>query len=187
MQDGFGPADYTIHNGRRGSVSKRFLEPALSRPNLTVVTGAQATRIVLENSTRAGIEYMRDGAKVVALASREVLVCGGTYNSPQLLMLSGIGPADHLREHGIEVVLDVPEVGRNLQDHISVLIGNRSDRMAHHAKEFRFDQLALSALRWLAFSKGPLATQPVAGLAYIRSRPELAAPDLELLMNRIDP
>ncbi|MGE3246869.1 MAG: GMC family oxidoreductase, partial [Beijerinckiaceae bacterium] len=187
VQDGFGPADYTIHNGRRGSVSKRFLEPVLSRPNLTVVTGAQATRILFDNRRATGIAYVQGGDTRTALAEREVLLCGGSYNSPQLLMLSGIGPADHLREHGIDVVQDAPDVGQNLQDHISVMIGYRSDAMAHYLNEFRFDRLAFSALRWMLFSSGPLATQPVASLAYIRTRPELAAPDVELLMNRIDP
>ncbi len=187
MQDGFGPPDYTIHEGRRGSVSKRFLEPAMSRPNLTVVTGAQATRVLFEGRRATGLEYMRDGRILSANAAREVLLCGGSYNSPQLLMLSGIGPAGHLREHDIGVLHDAPDVGQNLQDHISVMIGYRSDAMRHYLDGFRFDKLAMSALRWMLFSSGPLATQPVACLAYIRTRPELVAPDVELLMNRIDP
>jgi choline dehydrogenase len=187
VQDGFGPADFTIHNGQRGSVSKRFLEPALARPNLTVMTGSQATRVVWDGKRASGIEYICNRQVDTAHASCEVLLCGGTYNSPQLLMLSGIGPAEHLREHAIKVVHDAPDVGRNLEDHISVLLGYRSDAMAHHANDFRFDKLAMAALRWMAFSSGPLATLPVACLAYIRTRPELVAPDIELLMNRIDP
>lgn len=187
LQEGFGPVDYTIHNGRRGSASKRFLEPALDRPNLTVVTGAQATRILFDRTRAVGVEYARSGRRETARAAGEVIVCGGAYNSPQLLMLSGVGPADHLREHGIDVVHDAPEVGRNLQDHISVLVGYRSDAMAHHQGEFRFDRLAVDMLRWLATSRGSLGTLPVACIAYIKTRPELAAPDIELLMNRIDP
>jgi choline dehydrogenase len=159
----------------------------MSRPNLTVVTGAQATRVLFEGRRATGLEYTRDGRILSANAAREVLLCGGSYNSPQLLMLSGIGPAGHLREHDIGVLHDAPDVGQNLQDHISVMIGYRSDAMRHYLDGFRFDKLAMSALRWMLFSSGPLATQPVACLAYVRTRPELVAPDVELLMNRIDP
>jgi len=187
VQDGFGPADYTIHNGRRGSVSKRFLEPAMGRANLSVATGAQATKILFEGGRAVGLEYTRGGECIEVRASREVLICGGAYNSPQLLMLSGVGPAEHLREHDIEVVHDAPDVGQNLQDHISVLMGYRSDQMAHYLDDFRLDRLAVSALQWVLFSKGKLATQPVASLAYVKTRPDLVAPDIEILMNRIDP
>ena len=187
VQEGFGPVDYTIHDGRRGSVSKRFLEPSLARPNLTVLTGAHALRVVFEGRRAVGVAYAHNGRTETARAGREVVVAGGAYNSPQLLMLSGIGPADHLRTHKIDVVQDAPEVGRNLQDHISVLIGYRSDAMAHHANEFRFDRLATAMLRWMATGGGRLGTLPVACIAYIKTRPDLVAPDIELLMNRIDP
>jgi choline dehydrogenase len=187
VQDGFGPADYTIHNGRRGSVSKRFLEPVTGRPNLKILSGVHVTRVIFENSHACGVEYISGGERLSVRADREVLLCGGAYNSPQLLMLSGIGPAAHLKEHDIDVVHDAPDVGQHLQDHISVMVGYRSDQMAHYLNDFRFDRLALSALQWALFSTGKLATQPVASLAYIKTRPELVAPDIELLMNRIDP
>lgn len=188
VQDGFGPTDYTIRNGRRASVSKSFLEPAMDRSNLTIETGAQAARVLFENRRATGIEYSQGGKKISVRASREVLLCGGAYNSPQLLMLSGIGAADHLTQHNIEIVHDAPDVGQNLQDHISVLLGYKSRQMQNmFAHELRADKLMMGVLRWMLNGSGYVGTLPVACLAYIRSRPELAAPDLELLMNRVDP
>ena len=185
--EGFGPADYTIRGGRRASASQMFLKPALARPNLTVITGAHAHRVIFEDKRAVGVEFSRGGAAESARASREVIVSGGTYNSPQLLMLSGIGPAAHLREHGIAPLHDAPDVGRHLQDHVHVGVAYESEAMNIFADELRLDKLALGALNWLMFKRGHLATLPVACLAYIRSRPELSAPDLELLMNRINP
>ena len=119
-QEGFGVGQWTIRDGRRCSAAVAFLRPAMRRPNLTVETGALATRVMLEGPRAAGVEYARSGRVHQARAAREVLLAGGVFNTPQLLMLSGIGEADHLREVGIETKLDLPGVGRNLQDHLSV-------------------------------------------------------------------
>ena len=185
MQDGFGPADYTIGGGRRSSASRVFLKPVMSRPNLTVITGALANRIMFEGTRATGVEYRCNGAVFTARAGREVLLSGGAYNSPQILMLSGIGPAAHLKEHGVKPVYDARDVGRNLQDHVHVGVGYQSEHSFD--AELRADRLAVAALNWLLFRQGHLATLPVACLAYIRTRPELSAPDIELLMNRVNP
>lgn len=187
QQEGFGPADYTIRNGHRASASQVFLKPAMARKNLTVKTGALAARVLFEKNKTTGLEFIQNGKIVSAFADREVIISGGAYNSPQLLMLSGIGPVDHLREHDIAVVQDNAAVGQNLQDHVHVGVAYRSSQMQVYADQLRADRLALSAINWLAFRRGHLGTLPVACLAYIRTRPELAAPDIELLMNRIDP
>ncbi len=186
-QDGFGAADYTIRNGERASAAQVFLKPAMSRPNLTVFTGAQAGRILFEGKRATGVEFIRDGKTETAKANREVILSGGAYNSPQVLMLSGVGPAAHLRENGIEVVHDAPDVGRHLQDHVHTGVAYNSDAMAHFTRDLRADRLALAGLNWLLFKRGHLATLPVACIGYVKTRPELATPDLELLMNRINP
>jgi choline dehydrogenase len=111
-----------ILDGKRHSAADAFLTPVLSRPNLEVRSQCQATRIVIEGKRAAGIEYVRDGKPERARATREILLCGGVIDTPKLLMLSGIGPADHLKSHNIPVVADVPGVGRNFQDHLKLSI-----------------------------------------------------------------
>ena len=117
QQEGFGRSQYTIQCGRRCSAADAFLRPALNRPNLTLVLGALATRVLMDGTQSVGIEYLHRRRTVQIRADREVILSGGVFNSPQLLMLSGIGPADHLRDVGIQPVIDLPGVGGNLQDH----------------------------------------------------------------------
>ncbi len=185
--EGFGPADLTIREGRRASTSQVFLKPAMKRPNLTVVTSAHTNKVVFEKDRAVGVEYRHNGSVVTARAEREVIVSGGAYNSPQLLMLSGIGPADELRKNGIKVQHDSPHVGRNLQDHIHVGVAYDTDKMQSFDEELRLDKLTLAVLNWALFKKGHLTKLPVACLAYIRTRPELERPDIELLMGRVHP
>lgn len=113
----FGHVDMTIGGGRRSSAASAFLRPALKRPNLTLIVEAQVTRVVIEKGRAAGVEYVRRGRAGTARAAREVILSGGAVNSPHLLMLSGIGPAEHLRDHGIGIVADRAQVGANLQNH----------------------------------------------------------------------
>src|SRR5439155_391235 len=107
----------TCRKGRRWSTAKAYLEPAMDRPNLTVRTKAFAERVVIEEGRAVGVAYRQGREQRVWYAAAEVVLAGGAVNSPQLLMLSGIGPADHLREHGIEVAVSLPGVGENLHDH----------------------------------------------------------------------
>jgi choline dehydrogenase len=121
-ENGAGYYQKNIKAGRRHSTAEAFLVPALARSNLRVVTRAHATRIILDRQRATGVEYAREGRREQARARREIILCGGVVDSPKLLMLSGIGPADHLRQVGIRVTLDLPGVGANLQDHLKLSI-----------------------------------------------------------------
>ncbi|MGB3797117.1 MAG: GMC family oxidoreductase N-terminal domain-containing protein, partial [Alteraurantiacibacter sp.] len=181
-QEGWGSPDISIHKGRRGSTSSRFLFPVMDRPNLTVVSGAHATRIEVENGRAVALHYRRDGKDHRVAAEREIVLSGGTYNSPQLLMLSGIGPADELREHGIKVVHDLPGVGRNLQDHPSVAMVWKAKREVTLNPALRYDKIALAGLQWLLTGKGRLANMPVTANGFIKTRPDLERPDAQCLL-----
>jgi len=180
-QEGWGSPDISIHNGRRGSTAARFLYPAMNRPNLTVITGALATRIETRNGRATALQYMRDGMEHRLEADREIVLAGGAFNTPQLMLLSGIGPADELREIGIGVVHDLPGVGRNLQDHPSVAIISAADREVTLTNDLRFDRLTLSVLEWLATGKGRIANMPVTANGWIKTRPDLERPDAQCL------
>jgi choline dehydrogenase-like flavoprotein len=186
-QDGFGPADLTIRNGRRASTSQVFLKPALKRRNLTLLTQAMARRVLFENGKAVGLEFTHKGAPQTARAAREVILSGGTYNSPQLLMLSGVGPADELARNGIKVQHDSPKVGANLQDHIHVGVAYNAVGLEDFDSQLRLDKLTFAVLNWALFKKGYLTQLPVGCLAYIHTRPELERPDIELLMGRLHP
>ena len=122
QQEGFGRGQYTIRGGYRSSAATAYLKPARKRPNLDVVTGALATRVLMQGTRATGVEYVKGIRETVRVnADREVILSGGAFNTPPLLMLSGIGPADHLRATGIKPVVDLP-VGKNLQDHLAVII-----------------------------------------------------------------
>jgi choline dehydrogenase len=185
--EGMGVPDLTIDRGERASTYSAFLRPAMPRPNLTVETCAQAARIATEHGRAAAIEYRRDGKSATAYAAREIILCCGTYNSPQLLMLSGIGPADELRRIGIKPVHDLPGVGRNLQDHAGVSVVNLATQPVGLAKNLRWDRLVLNVLRWSTTHDGPMARMPVVTNGWYRSRPELERPDIQTLIGANSP
>ena len=137
-QDGVGIYQVTQKRGARQSAADAFLRPAQTRANLTVVPFAHATQIVLEGNRATGVEYVSNGQEYTVHADREVILCGGAVNSPQLLMLSGIGPAEELARHGIEVALDLPGVGENLQDHLFLPVAFESKRAVSLAAPNRF-------------------------------------------------
>ena len=180
-QEGFGRSQWTIRGGRRCSAAVAFLRPAMRRPNLTVRTEALATRVVLDGTRARGLAYRRAGGEHVAHAEREVLLSGGVYNSPQLLMLSGIGPADRLRETGIEVALDLPGVGRNLQDHLAVQLMNARNGNGHFHGELRLDRLTVNIARAYLFGTGPATWLPNGMHGFVKTRQELAVPDIQFL------
>jgi choline dehydrogenase len=155
-QEGFGIRQVTQRAGKRESTADCYLRPALHRPNLTVITEALVARVLFEGSQAVGVAYLKDGGEQQIRAHNEVILSGGTINSPQLLMLSGIGPAEHLRTFNIPVVVDLPGVGYNLQDHPCIYIS------------YKIDQ------------PGSLYTGGE-GNAYIKSRPELPEPDMQML------
>lgn len=176
--EGFALPDSTIFRGRRASASKAFLDPARGRRNLTVVTGACVTRIVIEKERATGVEYVKDG-KVVVVHAGETVLCGGAYASPQVLMLSGVGPADHLREVGVDPILDLPGVGSGLQEHPLAPMAFSLKKPLRFTQKLRADRLALSGLNWLLTGRGLPSTVPLSCIAYYKSRPDLERPDLE--------
>jgi 4-pyridoxate dehydrogenase len=179
-QEGFGRSQYTIRYGRRSSSANAFLKPARGRKNLIVAVNAHTTRITLNGTRAAGVEYVQNSGIVHAQAAREVILAAGTFNSPQLLMLSGIGPAAHLREFGIAVVADLP-VGRNLQDHLGAYVTYRRKQPGSFHREMRFDRMTVSMIRAYLFGSGPGTVVPGGLHAFIKTRPELAVPDIEFM------
>ena len=181
QQEGFGRGQYTIRNGYRSSAATAYLKPARRRPNLDVETGAHATRVLLAGTRATGVEYVKDSGDTVQVeAGREVILCGGAFNTPPLLMLSGIGPAAHLTDMGIKPVVDLP-VGKNLQDHLAVIVFfQRLDDGAFH-REMRFDRIAVSMLRAYFYGTGPGTVVPGGLHAFVKTNPELAVPDIEFM------
>jgi choline dehydrogenase len=178
VQDGAGFFQVTQRSGRRWSAADAYLRPSLARRNLTVVTDALVHKVVVENGAADGVRYDVAGAVVTARAGREVIVCAGAVNSPQVLMLSGIGPADHLRQHGIAPIVDSPNVGRRLQDHPFV----PAQFLTRGLRDLVAAENLLQMGRWLVRQTGPL-TSPVAEVgAFVRSRDDLPAPDLQFHM-----
>jgi 4-pyridoxate dehydrogenase len=180
-QHGFAQMQCTIRNGRRCSAADAYLRPALPRRNLTVEVNAHAARIVIENGRAAGVERVGNGSKTMARAEREVLVAGGVINSPQLLMLSGIGDPAHLREHGIRVQVEAKGVGRNLQDHVMAPLAYRRKEPGPFHHHMRFDRIGLELAKCYLFGKGFATDLPGPIVAFLKTDPSLAAPDIQLL------
>ena len=176
-QEGAGLYQVTQRNGRRHSAADAYLKPALARPNLTVLTGAHATRVLLEKNRATGVEYVLNGATETASASSEVILAGGAINSPQLLLLSGIGPADELNRAGIRPLQNLPGVGKNLQDHPMVSVGYLCTQPVSMASA----ESLLNLLRYLFFKRGPLVSNVAEAGIFLRTRAELAIPDLQVL------
>jgi choline dehydrogenase-like flavoprotein len=154
----------------------------MKRPNLTVLTHATARRVLLDGTKAYGVAYGQNGTITTAEAQREVILSGGSFNTPQLLMLSGIGPADHLRELGIDVVAALP-VGDNLQDHLKgVLLWKRREPEGPLHRFLRFDRVALAFAQAYLFGTGPAAKMPLGIQAFIKTSPELEVPDLEFML-----
>jgi len=180
-QEGIGRGQYTIRDGRRSSSARAYLRPARNRANLTVATGAHATQVLMQGTRATGVEYVLDsGDTVRAEADCDVILASGTFNSPQLLMLSGIGPAAHLSDIGIKTRVDLP-VGKGLQDHLgSYMTYTRPNPGSFH-REMRFDRMATSMIRAYFFGTGPATVVPGGVHAFLKTRPELAVPDIEFM------
>jgi len=181
-QEGISRLEITTNAGRRASTASAYLRPAMARGNLTVATKAHATRILLDGKRAVGVEYLQHGELVRAHADREVVLSGGTYNSPQLLMLSGIGPADHLRSFGIDVVHDLPGVGENLQEHPNVLNIYRTNGKLGLTRHLRVDRATAAVMRWALTGSGPFATAGTSANIFLRSDPELDRPNTQLIV-----
>ncbi len=177
--EGAGHFDSTIRGGERWSAAKAYLLPALDRPNLEVITNALVERVTIDNRKATGIAYRCDG-KARTAAAREVILCGGAVNSPQILMLSGIGPADHLAAHGIAPVHDVPDVGGNLQDHLDVLVQWSCTQPVTLNSNAHLHNKLLALGRWMLRRSGTGAHMPTPAGAFLSTRPGLAAPDIQI-------
>src|SRR5262249_3520553 len=183
QQEGFGRSQQTIRNGRRCSAAVAYLSPAVARPNLQVEVNALATNIVIEGHRSIGVEYLKRGECHTARAEREVILAGGVINSPQLLMMSGIGDPEELRAQEIPVIAPLPGVGRNLQDHVSVTVAyGRKEPGPLHAK-MRADRIAVELVLAYLRGDGIAADWPGAVMAFLKSSSELALPDIQLLFN----
>jgi choline dehydrogenase len=181
--EGFSTPDFNVHKGRRASTAVQYLRPALQRPNLTVETHAMAARVLIEHGRAIGVEYEQSERLKQAHAAREVILCGGTYNSPQLLLLSGIGPAAELEQTGVRPLHDLPGVGRNLQDHPSVRIEFIANDGVAFDSTLRLDRMLAALVQWHLFSSGPCAGLPVSAMGFYKSRPGLSRPDVQTLIS----
>jgi choline dehydrogenase/4-pyridoxate dehydrogenase len=183
QQEGFGVLQMTVRDGRRCSAADAYLRPALTRENLTVEIEALAQHIVFAGSRACGVEYAKNGERVSVEAEREVIVCSGVINSPQLLMLSGIGDADELRSHAIDVKVALPGVGKNLQDHISASVAYARTAPGPFHRAMRFDRIVPALAQAYFRGEGIASDLPTGRLAFLKSRPDVALPDVELIFN----
>jgi len=189
QQEGVGPYHLTIRDGERCSAALSYLAPIVGvRPNLTIVSNAHAGRVIIENKKAVGVEYAAGPGKPIQriYANCEVLLCGGAFQSPQLLMLSGIGPAEELKQFGIPVVHDAPDVGRNLQDHLDVsVIYEMTKPLSMYSKTKGLKQ-PMIGLQYLFLKQGHGRTNHLHAGAFLKTRGELDRPDIQLhLVNAV--
>lgn len=177
-QEGFGPMEQTIHNGRRWSAANAYLKPALKRPNVKLVRGL-ARRVIMDGKRAIGVEIEGGRSLSTIRARREVIIAASSINSPKLLMLSGIGPAAHLQEHGIEVIADRPGVGQNLQDHMEVYIQQECVQPITLYSKLNLFSKAMIGAQWLFFKSGHGATNHFESAAFLRSRAGVEYPDIQ--------
>lgn len=179
QQEGFGWMDMTIHQGKRWSTASAYLHPALSRPNLRAEVQTLVSRVLFEGTRAVGVEYTKNGQSYEAYVSREVILSGGAINSPQLLMLSGVGNADDLKKLGIPVVCHLPGVGQNLQDHLEIYIQHACTQpITLHSAQKPLRKVCIG-LEWLWGFTGDGATAHLETGGFIRSRPGVPHPDIQ--------
>lgn len=183
-QEGLAVIQANYARGRRMSSGATFMRAARKRRNLRLVTRALVDRVRFQDGRAIGVEYEHGGKKRFASAAREVILCAGTYNTPQILMRSGVGPAAHLRGLGIEVVADRAGVGQNLQDHPGVELEYENTGPSRFEALLRYDRLVLNVLRGWLFRTGPAALPPVFCTSFVRSTAEAEIPDLQIYFGR---
>ena len=178
-QEGFGPMEQTVHNGQRWSTANAYLKPALKRPNVDMVR-CMARRVIFNDQKRAiGVEVERQGKIEIIYADREVVLAASSINSPKILMLSGVGPAAHLAEHGVDVIADRGGVGQNLQDHLELYIQQACIQPVTLFKYWNLPGKAWVGLKWLLTRGGPGASNQFESAAFIRSKPGVEYPDIQ--------
>jgi len=179
QQDGFGRMDLSIHQGVRSSTANAYLRPALKRKNLKLITHALVQRVLFSGKRAVGVEYLHSGKVHRATARREVVLSAGPFNSPKILMLSGIGERKQLSAHGIETLVDLPGVGQNLQDHLGVSTHFECKEPITLNGHMNPVSKALIGAQWLLFKSGLGATSHYEANGYIRSKPGLEIPDIQ--------
>jgi len=178
-QEGFGPYQLTIHEGRRWSAASAYLRPVLDRPNLKIESNAHVSRVLFEGQRAIGVEFVQKKQAIQVRADREVILSGGAVNSPQTLLLSGIGPADTLKKFGIDVVSDLPGVGQNLQDHLDCSIQYECTQPITLYSQLKPVNMVKTGLQYLLFNSGIATGQGLESGAFLKSRPDLEHPDLQ--------
>lgn len=186
LEEGFARGEITVDaRGRRANSARAYLHPVRHRPNLVVAQGSLVTRVLIESGRAVGVE-LRHGRETRAVhADREVILCGGTYNSPQLLQISGIGAATQLEGHGIRCRADLPGVGANLSEHVRAGLQFATREPVSFLRELRGDRVALSLARWWLFGTGVFATQISSCNVVIRTAPALPQPDVQIMCNPV--
>ena len=180
QQEGFGVMDMTIKQGKRWSTAQAYLRPVLDRPNLTAETGAMTNRILFEGRDAIGVEYIKSGKTVKVRARREVILSAGAINSPQLLMLSGIGPADDLQALGIEIQQDLPGVGQNLQDHLELYVQHKCLEPVTLYRYTQQPRKTLEGMKWFAdHDWGACRTAHLEAGGFLRSTAGVRHPDIQ--------
>ncbi|MEO5705767.1 MAG: GMC family oxidoreductase N-terminal domain-containing protein [Alteraurantiacibacter sp.] len=184
--EGFARGEQSVDDkGHRVSSASAYIKPALGRRNLDVRQRQLVTRVVFEGKRAIGVEIDGPAGPTLVRARKEVILAGGAYNSPHLLLLSGIGPAEHLKEHGIAVLHDSPGVGRNLQEHPTASLEFEAKEKVTFLRQLRWDRLALNAARWALTGTGPLASQLNSCNVVVRTDPRLDRPDMQIMVNPI--
>jgi len=178
--EGFAPPEGTIHRGERGSTDVCYLRPVMHRPNLTVRVHAHALRVIIERGRAAGVEYVVAGRRTLVRAEQELILSAGSYNSPQLLLLSGIGPPDELRALGITPRVESSQVGRNLQEHATAALSFAARSRTGFESQLRLDRISFAVLQWLLLRSGPATRLPITCMGFIRTRSGLDRPDVKV-------
>ncbi len=177
-QEGFAPFDRNISRGRRLSAARAYLHPVMTRSNLKVEVNAMVSRIVFEGKRAVGVEYRRSGKTTEIARAKEVILCGGAINSPQLLQVSGVGPAQHLKSVGVDPIHDLGGVGANLQDHLEVYVQHASKQPVSVAPAMLWRNRPWVGFQWLFMRKGPGATNHFEGGGFARSNEDVSYPNL---------
>ncbi len=179
QQEGFGPVDSTVANNQRASAAHCYLHPIMNRPNLRVITKALVSRVLIEGGRAVGIEYIKGRDLLTLTAEREVILCGGAINSPQLLQLSGIGDGDHLRSVGIKTIHELKGIGRNLQDHLAAGVKQVCTQPISFLKHVRPIGATKAFIQYMLAKSGPATSHGLQAMAFLKSQPEIVAPDLQ--------
>jgi choline dehydrogenase len=184
-QEGFGPCDSTLADGVRSSVGRCYIAPIRDRKNFTAITDAVVSRILFDGDRAVGVEYLVGKKQKKVFASQEVILCGGAFNSPHLLQISGVGDPNHLQSIGVQAVHALPGVGQNLQDHVGCGLKQRITQPLSLLKHLNILNSASAVAKYMATKTGPAAYHGVEALAFVKTRPDVVAPDIQFHLNMV--